>query len=186
MTESAPSLEDIEAAWSELPPAPRNSGEVEWIVRRPVSLEREVLEQAELCPERGMVGDCWSAKPSKRTDDGGPHPEMQLTLINAGAIRAIAGEPRHWAPAGDQFYVSFDLSEGSLPAGTQLRIGEALIVITAEPHLGCGKFHQRFGSGALRWVNGRERRERRLRGVHAKVIEGGTVRRGDRIERIGS
>jgi MOSC domain-containing protein len=178
------SVDELQAAYAAMPAAPRDEGKVAWLVRRPVSLEREVMERAELCPERGLVGDCWPSKPSKRTADGSPHPEMQLTLMNTSVTEVIAGPKEAWTAAGDQVYVDFDLSEASLPAGTRLQLGSAVIEITAEEHLGCGKFHERFGSAALRWVNGKERRALRLRGVNAKVVQAGEVAVGDQLRRI--
>jgi hypothetical protein len=182
--ETERTVEDLEAAYAAHPAAPRDEGTVAWLVRRPVSLAREVVERAELCPERGLVGDCWPSKPSKRTAGGSPHPEMQLTLMNTAVTEVIAGPKEAWAAAGDQVYVDFDLSEESLPAGTRLQLGSAIIEITAEEHLGCGKFHERFGSAALRWVNGKERRAQRLRGVNAKIVQAGEVAVGDRLQRI--
>jgi hypothetical protein len=176
-------LVELETAYAAMPVAPCEIGVVAWLVRRPVPLEREVIERAELCPERGLVGDCWPSKPSKRTVDGSPHPEMQLTLMNTSVTEVIAGPKHAWAAAGDQVYVDFDLSEQSLPVGTRLQLGTALIEVTAQEHLGCGKFHERFGSAALRWVNGKERRALRLRGVNAKIVQAGVVAVGDQIRR---
>ena len=177
-------VEELEAEYAAMPAAPRDVGVVAWLVRRPVPLEREVLERAELCPELGLVGDCWPTKPSKRTADGSPHPERQLTLMNTAATEVIAGPKQGWAAAGDQVYVDFDLSEESLPPGTQLQLGSAVIEVTAELHVGCDKFHRRFGSAALRWVNGKEGRSRRLRGVNVKVVTAGQVAVGDQLQRV--
>src|SRR5215216_179701 len=49
----------------------------------------------------------------------------------------------------DQLFVDLDLSGANLPAGSQLRVGEATIEITALPRRGCGKFQARFGTEAL-------------------------------------
>src|SRR5262249_10241478 len=106
--------------------------------------------------------------------------EEQITLMNARAIEAIA-ERAEWALAGDQFYVDLDLSQASLPPGTQLELGSARIEISAKSHAGCKKFTARFGSDAPRWVTAPVGRELRLRGVNARVVRGGTVRRGDQI-----
>jgi hypothetical protein len=65
--------------------------------------------------------------------------DMQLNLMNSRAIALIARDKRHWKLAGDQLYVDFDLSPSNVPAGTQLGIGDAIIEVTAEPHLGCKK-----------------------------------------------
>ena len=92
---------------------------------------------------------------------------------------------RSWPLAGDQFFVDFDLSEAQLPPGTQLALGEAIIEISEQPHLGCAKFTERYGSDATKWVNTQVGRALRLRGVNARVLRGGIVRRGDVLSRCG-
>jgi hypothetical protein len=159
--------------------APKQRGAIELIVRRPAVGEREIVEEAELDLERGLIGDVWSTKPSRHTP-GKANPEQQLTLMNVRAIAAIA--PRdQWPLAGDQLFVDFDLSEHNLPAGSTLALGSALVVISAVPHRGCAKFSARFGSDAVRWVNSRVGRELRLRGVNARIVRDGVIRRGDAL-----
>ena len=81
--------------------------------------------------------------------------------------------------AGDNLVVDLDLSEENLAAGDQLRVGEALLEITDVPHTGCGKFAQRFGPDATRFINAAARADLHLRGRYARVITAGTVRVGD-------
>ena len=177
-------LAELDAALDWIRAAPRDAGVVELIVRRPARGERELIELAELDPIRGLVGDDWSHRQSKRTPDGSPNLEQQLTLMSTRAITAIAGPPEAWPPAGDQLFVDFDLSDEHLPAGTHLAIGTAVIAITAIPHDGCAKFSARYGSDAQRWVNTELGRKLRLRGVNARVLIGGTVRRDDPIAKL--
>jgi len=169
-----------EAFLPEILAAPPDGGTVELIVRRPEENEREVVEQAELDPRLGLVGDAWSRQPSSRTPDRSPHPEMQLTLMSSRVLAAVAGARERWPLAGDQLVVDLDLSEANLPAGTRLTIGEAEIEITAQPHLGCRKFVARYGADALAFVNAKESRALRLRGVYARVVRAGRVRTGER------
>jgi MOSC domain-containing protein YiiM len=101
--------------------------------------------------------------------------------MNARAVALVAGPPERWPLAGDQLYVDLHLGAEELPPGTRLRIGEAVVEITAIPHRGCAKFTQRFGLAAHRFVNSAIGRQLNLRGINAKVVEPGTIRTGDPI-----
>jgi hypothetical protein len=174
------SRDELEAGLPEVLRAPRGAGTVELVVCRPEEGERKVLEEAELDVELGLVGDMWHRRPSRRT--GAVNPKAQITLMNARATDLVAGGDRErWALAGDQLYVDLDLSEASLPAGSRLAVGTAVLEVTDGPHTGCDKFRARFGSAALKLVNGGAHRHLRLRGVNARVVEPGLVRRGDAV-----
>jgi MOSC domain-containing protein YiiM len=60
----------------------------------------------------------------------------------------------------------------------------AVLEVSEPPHTGCAKFAGRFGADALAWANGREGRLRRRRGMHARVLESGTVRQADAVRKI--
>jgi MOSC domain-containing protein YiiM len=179
-------LADLDACLDHIRNAPRDTGVLTLIVRRPQVDAREVLAEGELSLTEGLVGDGWRLRSSSRTTDGGPHPDMQLNLMNARVIEAIAGSMTRWPLAGDQLFVDFDLSREQLPPGTRLSIGEAVIEVTDQPHTGCGKFSARFGLDALKWVNSPEGRALGLRGVNAKVVTPGRIRAGDAIRRVGA
>ncbi len=164
--------------------SPSDQGTLELVIRRPAENEREVLEWAELSLDEGVVGDTWKQRGSSRTQDGSPHPDMQLNVMNARLAALVAGDRARWPLAGDQLYVDFDITEANVPPGTRLAIGDAVIEVTAQPHTGCAKFTQRFGLDAHRFVNSRERSELHLRGINAKVVEPGTIRPGDQITKV--
>ena len=178
-------LSDLQARLDEVRAAPSDNGILKLIACRPAENERELLEEGELDLELGLVGDMWSVRPSTSTGNGGPNPEAQLTIMNARATALVSESDDHerWAEAGDQLYVDLDISQENLPAGTRLAIGEAVVEITASPHLGCGKFSSRFGVDAHKFVNSATGRELRLRGVNARVVTPGTVRRGDTVSK---
>ncbi|MFI5040334.1 MAG: MOSC domain-containing protein [Acidimicrobiales bacterium] len=175
----------LEAGLDEIRCSPRDHGRLALIVRRPDVDAREVLEEGVLDLEEGLLGDTWRTRPSTRTADGAPHPEMQLNVMNARAAALVAGSSERWPLAGDQLYVDLDLSEANLPAGTRLSIGAAVIEVTPQPHRGCAKFAGRFGRDALEFVNSPVGRQLRLRGLNAKVVVAGPVRVGDVVERVG-
>jgi hypothetical protein len=176
--------DELRAGLDEIRLAPASEGTVELIVRRPATNEREVLEEAALDVDEGLVGDSWRMRGSSRTKDGSAHAEMQLTLMNARVISLVAREPERWPLAGDQLYVDLDLSPENLPVGTRLSLGSAVIEVTDQLHAGCAKFTERFGHAAIRFVNSPDGRALRLRGMYAKVVVPGTVRRGDTIRKL--
>src|ERR1700716_1278118 len=181
-----PELTSLEDGLDHIREAPADSGTVELIARRPGVDEREVLTEAWLDVHDGLEGDTWRARGSSRTPDGAPSLDAQLTLMNARAAAAIAGERERWALAGDQLYVDLDISQTNLPPGTRVQIGSAVIEFSEAPHTGCAKFSARFGIDALRFVNSPTGRELRLRGANCRVVVGGTVRRGDTIRKVPS
>ena len=162
--------------------APKDVGEVRLIVRRLGVDLREVLDEGRLESAHGLVGDDWENRMGK---DGTPDRSAKLTVMNARYTELITGdtEPQRWAEAGDQLYLDMDISEANLPAGTRLSVGEAVIEISSEPHMGCAKFSARFGSEALKLANTTAGRTMRLRGANATVVEPGVVRTGDAVQR---
>lgn len=177
-------LAQLEAQLEHITQSPTTQGTVELIVCRPDVGKRRELAQGELCPRQGLVGDNWLARGYAKGPGGNAHPDMQLNLMNARAITAIAQDRHHWKQAGDQFFVDLDLSAKNLPPGTRLQIGTAIIEVTAEPHLGCKKFLNRFGKDAVLFVNSDTGKSLNLRGINAKVVHGGIVQPGDRIEKL--
>jgi len=164
--------------------SPRDEGELVMIVRRPDVDQREALEEGALNVDEGLAGDNWRTKPSSRSDDGGPHPDAQLTIMNAAVLERIESDRERWPLAGDQLIVHLDLAGENIPAGTTLAIGDARILVTALPHTGCKKFADRFGREIATFVNTPAARELNLRGVNARVTAPGIVRVGDAVRVI--
>lgn len=177
-------MEELEAGLEEIRRAPNNEGVLRLIVRRPRTDEREVLEEGELHPVEGLVGDSWKMRVSSRTADGSPHPDTQLNIMNARVAALVAQDKDRWQLAGDQLYIDMDLSEENLPPGTQLAIGSAVIEVTPPPHTGCKKFVSRFGLDAMKFVNSSLGRELHLRGLNARVIQPGLIRVGQVVKKL--
>lgn len=171
-------MAELEAGLDEIRRSPKDEGVLELIVRRPDVGEREVLEECELHPLEGLVGDSWKKRSSSRTRDGSPHPDMQLNIMNARAIALVAQDKDRWQLAGDQLFIDIDLSDENLPAGTRLALGSAVIEVTALPHTGCKKFVSRFGLDAMKFVNSPVGKRLHLRGINAKVVQPGVIRVG--------
>ena len=163
---------ELESAWRDVV-LPTDSGTIRGLVVRPVVGSRVCPDTMTLTIDEGVVGDWWSSDPKREVD-------CQVTVIMSAVteLLARAADP---ALAGDNLIVDLDLGEANLPTGSRLEIGDVVLEVTPEIHAGGKKFAQRFGQEAVRWVNARETRERRLRGVNCRVIRGGIIAVGDAI-----
>jgi len=177
---------ELEAGLDAIRASPREAGVLEMIVRRPAVGVREILEEGELDLARGLVGDTWHTRGSRRTSDGSPHPDMQLNIMGSRTAALVAQRKDRWALAGDQLFVDLDLSEKNVPAGTRLAVGSAVLEVTAQPHTGCQKFVERFGREAMMLVNSPIGRELHLRGINARVVQPGVIRVGDVVRKIAT
>jgi len=176
--------QELEAALDHLREAPKNDGLLHLIVRRPDVDQREVLEQAELDPVKGLIGDSWGVRKSRRTVDGSPHPDTQINIMNSRVTALVAQDKERWPLAGDQLYIDMDLSKENLPAGSRLQVGSAVLEVSPLPHTGCHKFVARFGEDAMKFVNSDVGKELCLRGINAKVVQAGVVRVGQTAKKL--
>lgn len=177
-------MDQLEAGLDDIRQSPKDEGVLELIVRRPQTDEREVLEEGELHPTEGLLGDSWKTRGSSRTPDGSSHPDMQLNIMNSRVIALVAQDKERWQLAGDQLFLNMDLSAENLPAGTRLALGSAVIEVTPQPHTGCKKFVERFGLDAMKFVNSPTGRQLHLRGINAKVVQPGAIRVGQVAKKI--
>jgi MOSC domain-containing protein YiiM len=177
-------FQELEAGLEEIRQSPKDYGTVKMIVRRPETNERESLTSAELDTAQGLVGDNWLQRGSSATADRSAHPEMQLNIMNARAIKLIANSVDRWPLAGDQIFVDLDLSKDNLPAGTQLELGSAIIEVSRIPHTGCRKFVDRFGEDAMNFVNSEVGKKLCLRGINARITKSGTFTVGDMAHKM--
>jgi hypothetical protein len=70
--------------------SPKDLGRLDLIVIRPSDKERLVLDECDLSLQFGAHGDAWAQGCWKTLEDGSPHPDVQVTLMNS---RCIAPRP---------------------------------------------------------------------------------------------
>lgn len=165
---------NLEAGLLALRRSPKNSGRLIAIVRRLADGTRETLESALLSPDEGVPGDGWQRRPPRNV-------EAQLAVMNHAVAELIANG-QELTVFGDNLFVDFDVSAANQPAGTRLRVGDAVVEVTPKPHNGCSKFKERFGQAALDLVWAQPTRHQNLRGIYWKVVEAGVVAVGARID----
>ena len=176
------SRQRLESGLDKIRESPADNGRVILVVRRPAVGVRKLADEAMLDAVTGLAGDNWLTRGSGRPD-GSADPERQVTVMNARTAELVAGGMDRMPLAGDQIYVDLDLSVANLPAGSLLSVGEAVLAVSDVPHLGCAKFVERFGAEAMRFVNSRQGRQLRLRGMNTRVVQPGLVRPGDVVTR---
>ncbi len=179
------SRDELEAGLAAAGASPRDRGRLDAIVIRPQHDSRQSLRSSEISLARGVHGDHWEQGCWMSTDDGAPHPDVQICIMNSRVAQLVARDRAHWPLAGDNLFVDLDLGPENLPPGQRLGVGSAVLEISPVPHLGCQKFAARFGRDAVRFVNSAEGKARHLRGIYARVVRDGTIAVGDVVSKIG-
>ena len=168
-------LADLEACFSSLSAAPLDSGLVSLIVRKnETGGLRETPARISLGLDSGVPGDAWGRNPQRK-------PDGQISVMQRDVAEFVAnGQPL--TLFGDNLFLELDLSAANLPPGSRVQLGNTILEVTPLAHNGCKKFRARFGDDALRFVSKPERRPKNLRGIFMRVIQGGEVGPGDKIE----
>ncbi|HUS64504.1 MAG TPA: MOSC domain-containing protein [Kofleriaceae bacterium] len=165
-------VDELDRLWQERQRAPRTAAVRLIIVR--LRARHDLPAAVDVAVGAGVVGDRWA-----RADRRDPDAEVTVMDVRVAEVLAAGGAPIDGV--GDNFLVDLALDVGAAPPGTRLRLGGAVLEVTAAPHTGCKKLRQRFGADALRWVNHARHRALRLRGVNCRVVSAGRVALGDPI-----
>ena len=169
-------LSELAARLAALPAAPTDAGTLALISRRHPDGTRETPDRVYLAPGQGVPGDGWARRPPRKL-------EAELAVMRRDVAEMIANG-QATTLFGDNLFVDLDISAANLPCGTRLRVGQAVVEMTPEPHNGCLKFRGRFGGDALRFVQAPETRHLNLRGIYWRVVEAGAVESGAPIRVI--
>ena len=149
--------------------APMRPGRLKWIGLRPARrCPIESRTSAALVAGHGAQGDHYEAKRD------GPRQVTLITIEDIAAIAAFLGLPEI---APDVFRRNLVTSGINLVAlkDRQFRIGTALLEGTGEC-APCSRMEENLGPGGFNAVRGHG-------GITARVIEGGEIHVGDRVER---
>ena len=177
-------LDTLKQSMPHILAAPKDEGRLEMIISRPEHGARDVLQTAHVTLANGIPGDHWNRGCHLEDENGNPHPDVQICIMPARVIEAIAGDKANWPPAGDNLFIDMDLTPDNTPPGTRLAIGSAVLEITAEPHNGCQNFIDRYSRDACLFVNMGEGKKLRMRGIYARVVADGDIHEGDTVRKL--
>ncbi len=180
-------MAQLKAGLPDILSSPADNGSVDAIVVRPQADQRLDVSSCNVSLAGGLEGDHWAKGCWKTTEDGSPHPDVQICIMNSRCINLVAaGDRANWPPAGDNLFVDLDLRPDNMPPGQRLQVGSAVLEITDTPHKGCAKFVERYGRDATAFVNVGEGDTYKLRGIYARVVQDGSISVGDRLVKIAA
>lgn len=127
-----------------------------------------IVKTARLDPDKGVIGDRYDGRSGTR----------HVTLIQHEHLGAIARFLGLDAVSPDQLRRNIVVSGINLLAlkDRRFRLGEALLETTGECHP-CSRMEEVFGTGGYNAVRGHG-------GITARVLEGGDVKLGDRLNAL--
>ena len=86
--------EELLAGLEHILKSPSDNGVLEGIVTRPEPGKRVEVESCDISIAGGVAGDHWANGSWMSTDDGLPHPDVQVSIMNTRCLGLIARE-RH-------------------------------------------------------------------------------------------
>lgn len=164
--------------------APREEGTIRMLCARPKPNSRTFPNVLTLTRAAGVTGDFEMSRPWLELPDGSPDPQIQVSIIRWQVLELVWRDRDRIAHPGDNIAVDMDLSTESLPAGSLLSAGTAVLRVSKEPNDGCVKWKVRCGRDAFAWITTPDGLKLRLRGLFCSVVEDGEVRLGDTLRRL--
>ena len=152
------------------------SHQLTMIVLRQEDGSRRVVQRCLLDTEGGVIGDRWALSAKRKKEE-------QVSVMSVPVADAIANG-QSWELFGDNLFIDSDLSEKALPDRSRWRLGDAILELSSEPHVGCSKYKARFGGDALRFISCKEYKSLRMRGVYFFVVQSGKIEIGDVLQQI--
>jgi hypothetical protein len=157
------------------------SGKINSLCLRKDDGIREHPDSIELDIQKGAIGDRWIWRTWKQLENGDSDPRVQIAVCNSRIINLIQNEKNNPYHPGDNIMVDHDLSAPDFAVGKRFRVGEVTLEVTDVYNDACAKFAGEFGKDILKWINIPKFRALNLRGIYCRIIEGGNIQIGDRL-----
>jgi hypothetical protein len=180
MSISPVSRAELDAALDDVMAAPKTDAPLQGLCLRPALNQRRMVESIQFTRAEAIAGERWLTMPWLRTEDGKPHPGIQVSILPSRVMDLVWRDREATPHPGDPIVADLDTSEANLPVGTLIQAGTAVLRVSEVPNLACVKWKVRYGEPALRWVESRP--ELRLRGVLCSVEQDGEITLSDRLQ----
>lgn len=180
MSTTAITRAELDAALADVLAAPKTDAPLQTLCLRPALNQRQMVEAIRFTRAEAIAGERWLTMPWLRTEDGAPHPGIQVSILPSRVMDLVWRDRAATPHPGDPIVADFDTSEANLPVGTLIQAGSAVLRVSDVPNLGCVKWKVRYGADALRWVEAHP--ELRLRGVLCSVEQDGDITMTDRLQ----
>ncbi len=178
------SLDELNRALPKVMAAPKTGAAISMLCLRPERGQRKFVDQISLTRAQGIPGERWATQPWIRTEDGAPHPGIQVCILPRRVLDSVWRDREKTPHPGDTFVADLNMSEANLPTGQLLQVGTAVLRVSEVFNDGCAKWRVRYGSDALDWVRAPEHRALRLRGVLCSIEQDGVIRNGDILRKL--
>lgn len=176
--------QELAQALAHIRAAPRDDAPISMLCFRPGYNQREMVESLTLTVDQGIPGERWLNAPWMRLPDGSPDPRIQVSILSKRVMDAVWHDRADTVHPGDPIVADIETSYDSLPVGTRLRAGTAVLEVSDAFNDGCVKWKARYGAAAKDWLVTPENRPLRLRGLLCRIVQDGVVRVGDRLRRV--
>jgi hypothetical protein len=175
---------ELAAALPAILAAPRDVGVVRLLCARPKPNARTFPDLLSLTRAGGVAGDFEMSRPWLELPDGRPDPQIQVSIIHWQVLDLVWRDRDRIAHPGDNIAVDMNLSAETLPPGSLLAAGTAILRVSEEPNDGCAKWKVRCGRAAYDWTMAKPHRPLRLRGLFCSVEQDGELRLGESLRRL--
>ena len=175
---------ECDAALPDILAAPKDGAVIEQLCFRSDYGLRDHPDHLDLTVGEGIRGERWTKKPWLTLPDGSPDPRIQVSILPKRIMDLCWRDRANTPHPGDTMIVDMDLGHENLPVGTRLQAGSAVLEVSDKFNTGCTKWRDRYGKDSLRWINRKENRPHRLRGILCKIVQDGTVRVGDQLAKL--
>lgn len=176
--------EDLDRGLAHVLAAPATDAPMYMFCTRAGYNQRTHPDRLEMTSAGGVAGDFEMSTPWLALPDGSPDPRIQVSILPLRVLDLVWRDRDAQPHPGDTIIADLNVSTGTLPPGTLIRVGTAVLRVSDLWNDGCVKWKARYGRAAFDWVSAPAHEGLRLRGILCSVEQGGSAGLTDRIATI--